>query len=175
MTQPKMRPELAAKCLELMYVQAANAYASSIVAGGVLVTLFAGHADPRLLAGFVIAYGAMIAVRHAMGRRRRTATGVARRRPLAGPRAHRDHDLRRPVGSLRRRPRRSGRSLSARRSGAHHRRAGVGRGRGLCGDTVGLPRLHCAGDAAARGLVAVAAAAGGETARRPGRGLAPCS
>jgi len=69
MTQPTMRPDLAAKCLELMYVQAANAYASSIVAGGVLVTLFAGHADPRLLAGFVIAYGAMIAVRHAMGRR----------------------------------------------------------------------------------------------------------
>jgi diguanylate cyclase (GGDEF)-like protein len=64
-----MRPELAAKCLELIYVQATNAYLSSIAAGTVLISIFAGHADPRWLWAFGLAYGAMIAVRAELGRR----------------------------------------------------------------------------------------------------------
>src|SRR5687767_7401703 len=67
--RPAMRPELAAKCLELIYVQATNAYLSSIAAGTVLISMFAGRADARWLWAFGLAYGAMIAIRAELGRR----------------------------------------------------------------------------------------------------------
>lgn len=63
-----MRPELAAKCLELIYVQATNAYLSSIAAATVLIAMFAGRADWRLLWGFGLSYAAMIAIRAGLAR-----------------------------------------------------------------------------------------------------------
>lgn len=64
-----MRPELVAKCIELLYAQAANAYTSSVVAGSVIGALYWPVADRGVILAWGFAYGAMIAIRYALGRR----------------------------------------------------------------------------------------------------------
>jgi len=64
-----LRPELVAKCVELLYAQAANAYTSSVVAGSILIALYWTIADHGVLLGWAAAYGAMIGARYVLGRR----------------------------------------------------------------------------------------------------------
>jgi diguanylate cyclase (GGDEF)-like protein len=68
-----LRPEVARKSIELLYVQASNAYTSSIAAGAILAVLFWNKA-PRLgILAWTVSYGIMIAVRHWLGVRFRAA------------------------------------------------------------------------------------------------------
>ncbi|HET9482664.1 MAG TPA: GGDEF domain-containing protein, partial [Xanthomonadales bacterium] len=64
-----LRPELQAKCIELLYAQASNAYTSSIVAGSVLGALYWPIANRAVIVAWALAYAAMIGVRYALGRR----------------------------------------------------------------------------------------------------------
>lgn len=61
------RPDLAYKCLDMVYRQARNAYASSIVVGVFIAALFWSQADHRIIVGWTLAYGAMIVLRHRLG------------------------------------------------------------------------------------------------------------
>ncbi len=64
-----MRPELIAKCIELMYFQASNAYSSSIAAGVVLGLMFWDSAPRAGILVWAASYGSMIAIRHVLGKR----------------------------------------------------------------------------------------------------------
>jgi diguanylate cyclase (GGDEF)-like protein len=68
-----LRPELISKCLELIYFQASNAYASSIAGGIVLAVLFWNRGQQAAIVAWAVAYGIMIAIRHRLGVRFRAA------------------------------------------------------------------------------------------------------
>jgi diguanylate cyclase (GGDEF)-like protein len=63
------RPELISKCIELMYFQASNAYASSVTVGLILGVLFWNRAPRAGIIGWFVCYGLMIVVRHRLGGR----------------------------------------------------------------------------------------------------------
>ena len=64
-----LRPELVAKCIELLYAQSANGYTSSVVTGSVLGALYWPVASHGVILGWAFAYGAMIGLRYLLGRR----------------------------------------------------------------------------------------------------------
>ena len=66
-----LRPELAAKCVEMLYSQASNAYTASIVAGVLVGALYWNLASRAVIVGWGVAYLAMIAIRHLLGVRYR--------------------------------------------------------------------------------------------------------
>ena len=64
-----MRPELTAKCLELIYSQSANANLASLAGGALLGALFWDDASRVVILGWGAAYLGMIWIRYALGRR----------------------------------------------------------------------------------------------------------
>jgi diguanylate cyclase (GGDEF)-like protein len=68
-TTPHLRPEVEAKCIELLYAQASNAYTSSIVAGAVISALYWPVANRVLIVAFALSYALMIGVRWVLGER----------------------------------------------------------------------------------------------------------
>jgi len=64
-----LRPELTAKCLQLIYSQSANANVASIGGGALLGVLFWDIADRRIIIGWGLAYLLMILYRFQLGQR----------------------------------------------------------------------------------------------------------
>jgi diguanylate cyclase (GGDEF)-like protein len=64
-----MRPELTAKCLELIYSQSANANLASLAGGALLGAMFWDDASRLVILGWGAAYLGMIWIRYALGRR----------------------------------------------------------------------------------------------------------
>ncbi|MGH8030490.1 MAG: GGDEF domain-containing protein [Arenimonas sp.] len=65
----KMRPELTAKCLELIYAQSANANLASLAGGALLGAMFWDDASRVVILAWSVAYLVMIWIRYALGRR----------------------------------------------------------------------------------------------------------
>src|SRR5690348_13026602 len=64
-----MRPELTAKCLELIYSQSANANLASLAGGALLGAMFWNDASRVVILGWGAAYLAMIWIRYRLGKR----------------------------------------------------------------------------------------------------------
>ena len=64
-----MRPELTAKCLELIYSQSANANLASLAGGALLAAMFWDDASRVVILAWFAAYLGMIWIRYALGRR----------------------------------------------------------------------------------------------------------
>ncbi len=64
-----LRPELTAKCLQLIYSQSANANVASMGGGALLGTLFWNIADRRIIVAWAVAYLLMILYRYRLGQR----------------------------------------------------------------------------------------------------------
>jgi diguanylate cyclase (GGDEF)-like protein len=64
-----MRPELMAKCLELIYSQSANANLASLAGGALLGAMFWNDASRGVILAWAAAYLGMIWIRYALGRR----------------------------------------------------------------------------------------------------------
>src|SRR5689334_22073723 len=69
-----MRPQLTAKCLELIYSQSANANTASIAGGALLGVMFWGESTRAVILAWGAAYLAMIWIRYRLGRRYLGAT-----------------------------------------------------------------------------------------------------
>jgi hypothetical protein len=68
-----MRPELAAKCLELIYSQSANANLASLAGGALLGVMFWDVASRAVILGWAVAYLLVIHYRYRLGLRFRHA------------------------------------------------------------------------------------------------------
>jgi len=64
-----MRPELTAKCLELIYSQSANANTASLAGGALLGAMFWGEDTRAVILAWGAAYLAMIWIRYRLGKR----------------------------------------------------------------------------------------------------------
>jgi diguanylate cyclase (GGDEF)-like protein len=64
-----MRPELTAKCLELIYSQSANANLASLAGGALLAAMFWDDANRAVILAWGAAYLLMIWIRYRLGRR----------------------------------------------------------------------------------------------------------